>query len=126
MRGYVQSYKDGKSRREHQIIMEKHIGRKLKKDEVVHHIDGNKRNNEISNLLLTTRSEHAKIHKAELDKSISVAQYSMNGEFIRIWKSAREACTELNLHPSNVCKCCKGLLRKTGGYLWKYADTKLI
>lgn len=47
---------------EHQFVMEQHIGRLLKKGEVVHHIDGNKQNNDISNLMLLTNEEHAKLH----------------------------------------------------------------
>ena len=48
---------------EHRFIMEKHLGRKLKRNEVVHHIDGNKRNNNINNLKLMTLSEHSKMHR---------------------------------------------------------------
>jgi hypothetical protein len=48
--------------REHQYVMEIHLGRRLKKGEVVHHIDGNKRNNELSNLFLTSVEEHNKLH----------------------------------------------------------------
>lgn len=47
---------------EHQLVMENHIGRYIKKGEVVHHIDGNKSNNDISNLLLLTNSDHVKLH----------------------------------------------------------------
>lgn len=48
---------------EHRIIMEQHLGRKLKSTEIVHHIDGNPQNNDISNLeLLNSQSEHAKMH----------------------------------------------------------------
>ena len=36
----------------HRIIMENHIGRILNPNEVVHHIDGNKLNNNIENLQL--------------------------------------------------------------------------
>lgn len=46
----------------HRHIMEKHIGRKLKHGEVVHHIDGNVENNNLENLLLLSNSEHTKLH----------------------------------------------------------------
>jgi hypothetical protein len=48
--------------REHQYVMEIHLGRKLEKGEIVHHIDGNKRNNSLDNLYLTTVEEHNKLH----------------------------------------------------------------
>lgn len=50
----------------HRRLMEEHIGRKLKPNEVVHHIDGNKLNNDLSNLKLMTRREHIEIHRNDL------------------------------------------------------------
>ncbi len=47
---------------EHRIVMEQFIGRELKQDEHVHHIDGNKLNNTLDNLQLVTLSAHAKYH----------------------------------------------------------------
>ena len=47
---------------EHRLVMEKYIGRYLTKNEVVHHIDGNRSNNLIDNLLLLKRGEHASKH----------------------------------------------------------------
>jgi len=43
--------------------MEKMIGRKLRKGEIVHHKDGNKKNNKPSNLkLCKNQAEHAGLH----------------------------------------------------------------
>lgn len=51
------------SKLEHRHVMELHLGRKLTKEEVVHHIDGNRKNNDISNLMLfENNSEHIKHH----------------------------------------------------------------
>ena len=48
---------------EHRIVAEKKLGRKLKQGEVVHHIDGNKRNNSPDNLMVfSSQSEHVKYH----------------------------------------------------------------
>jgi transposase-like protein len=50
--------------REYILIMEEKIGRHLKEDEIVHHIDGNQLNNNINNLYLCkNKSEHSKLHQ---------------------------------------------------------------
>lgn len=46
---------------EHRLIMEKKLGRYLTIDEVVHHLDGNKMNNDINNLIMMSQSEHLKL-----------------------------------------------------------------
>jgi hypothetical protein len=48
--------------REHLFVMENYLKRGLKKGEVVHHIDGDKKNNKLNNLYLTTVAEHNKLH----------------------------------------------------------------
>lgn len=52
---------------EHRLVMSEHIGRPLLNNEDVHHKDKDKTNNNISNLELLTKSEHAKYHE-ETDK----------------------------------------------------------
>ena len=47
---------------EHRLVMEKQLGRYLVKGEIVHHLDGNGHNNDISNLQLTTRKRHFQDH----------------------------------------------------------------
>lgn len=50
---------------EHRYVMEQHLNRKLKYNEVVHHKDHNKTNNSINNLELLTNKEHSKKHQFE-------------------------------------------------------------
>lgn len=53
-----------KYRKEHILVMEKYIGRKIAKGECVHHIDGDKLNNDISNLIILTGKEHKNSHQS--------------------------------------------------------------
>ena len=53
---------DGVKQNYHRHLMEQHLGRKLKTDEIVHHIDGNKQNNDLDNLEVVLRSEHSRTH----------------------------------------------------------------
>ena len=65
-RGSGTYYVKRNQRHEHRTIMEKHLGRKLRSDELVHHKDRNKRNNALENLELTTRTKHISAHRDEL------------------------------------------------------------
>lgn len=56
--GYIKEY----GKHQHRLVMEKKLGRKLTSNEIVHHIDHNKHNNDPDNLQLVTRAEHARIH----------------------------------------------------------------
>jgi len=51
--------------RQHRLVMEEDLGRLLEKDEVVHHINGNRADNVIENLQLLSKKEHDLIHLRE-------------------------------------------------------------
>jgi hypothetical protein len=56
--------------RKHRLIIENKIKRYLKPEEVVHHMDGNKQNNNIENLkLYENGSEHQKEHYSNGDST---------------------------------------------------------
>jgi len=64
---------------EHHLVMEQSIGRFLKMHELVHHIDGNRLNNDISNLYLCTgpdvnacRIEHNSAHQSLEDAGLQL------------------------------------------------------
>jgi len=48
---------------EHIVVAEKSLGRRLFSDEVCHHLDGNRGNNCVENILVLSRAQHTKLHE---------------------------------------------------------------
>jgi hypothetical protein len=62
----------------HRRVVEKRLGRSLRSDEIVHHIDGNKLNNSDENLLVTSRAKH---QKDEHKQSLEARRDAVTGQF---------------------------------------------
>lgn len=61
--GYIKILTEEGWINEHTYIIEKFIGRKLTSNEVVHHINSNKQDNRLSNLMIfPNQIEHLKFH----------------------------------------------------------------
>ena len=76
-KGYVSIKTENGWIREHIFIVQESIKRELTKDEVVHHIDGNKQNNDIENLVIfPNQKEHSHFHR-------QVRQHGMTNPRIR-------------------------------------------
>lgn len=100
----------------------------------INHKDGNKLNNNINNLEWCSYGYNEKeAYKLKLKEpfwlnkkgkdncnSKKINQYDLYGNFIKTWNSLSDITRELKIHTSNISKCCKGKLKKTGGYIWKY------
>jgi len=86
--GYIQISMRGRRKFLHRIIMELHIGRDLTAEEVVHHKDGNKENNHISNLELLTAEEHNALHQKEY------------------WENWKKSLKPGNSEESKLCSKC--------------------
>lgn len=65
----------------HVATIERRIGRKLLPDECVHHIDGDKTNNEENNLALLTKSGHSRLHRFEDALAGNLREREENGRF---------------------------------------------
>lgn len=89
----------------------------------INHIDGNKLNNNISNLeWCSYKHNNEEAYRIGLKRTIPTNQYDLNGTFIKTWKSREEIKRELGLNPADIWRVCKGIRKTCGGYIWRYAS----
>lgn len=105
----------------------------------IHHKDFNPLNNKIDNLELIEHSRHLEIHKVGFKKDIEtkekisntlknnihtskkVAQYTLDGELVKIWESISETGRN-DFNFKSVCACCQGKRKTHKGFIWKYYE----
>lgn len=70
------------------------------------------------------RSEETKLKYRKLQtelNGVKVNQYDLDGNYIATFNSTADAGRATSTHHSNIIACCKGRLKKTGGFIWNYA-----
>ncbi len=90
---------------------------------IVNHKDGNKQNNNISNLEWCTKKMNAQhAHDTGLTKSSKkVVQYDLDYNFIKVHKSMIKAADELGtVSYYAISNACRGKSRTSGGFIWEY------
>ena len=94
----------------------------------VNHKDENKLNNNAENLEwcdreyncnFGTRNERVIAKNTNGKLSKTVLQYTLDGEFVGEWPSARE-CGRNGFNQGSVSACCRGELKTHKEYIWKY------
>lgn len=56
------------------------------------------------------------------DQSKWVIKLSLDNEILHFYQSTHQAERETGIDHSHITKCCKGLQKSAGGYIWKYAS----
>ena len=126
--GYLQVnlWKEGKVKRYsiHRLVLSTFSPCENSHELQVNHIDEDKTNNMLENLEWVTCKENCNhgtrnARRAE-KKSIPVVQLSLEGKYIRSWKSSMDAEREGGFNNAHINSCCKGKLKTHKGYRFIY------
>ena len=140
----ILNYKGKKTHtRIHRLVYEAFVEEIPKgKGNHIHHLNGNKQDNRVENLILSTAKEHNLIHSKENPlknnamifynkyiKTKSIAQLDFKGNILNVFANAVEASNITGVCSRNILQVAnkepynkKGNIRKqAGGYLWKFA-----
>lgn len=108
----------------------------------IDHIDGNPRNNTLSNLRWCTHKENSNnpisrsralahqhpwpkmseqaIRKRSLKSYRPVIQFSKEGKYIKTWDCIKDAANALHISQGHIGEVCRGERFSIGGFIFKY------
>ena len=130
-KGYltVTLFKNGKYKRFliHRLVAKSFLPRDIFKNQV-NHIDGNKTNNNISNIEWCDSSEN-QIHRRDILKKKfapgkPVIQIDNKGNNIREFESISQAAKSTGIKSQNISCVCQGKNRQAGGFRWEFIKNK--
>lgn len=143
----VNLYDDDQKRlttRIHRLVAEAFIG-KIPEGYHIHHIDGNKQNNVVSNLKIIHPKEHREetekerpqvmlgiINYNKYQRPKRILQFTKNGKFIAEYVNAKEASRHTGVCQRNILQVAaqtpfntNGNIRKqAGGFVWKFTQER--
>lgn len=94
----------------------------------INHKDENRTNNHVDNLewcdAKYNMNYNGKAYRTAECHRTKVAQYTLNGEYITTYPIMTIAAISIgktSRFASNISACCKGTVKSSHGYIWKYA-----
>lgn len=95
----------------------------------INHRDEDKTNNRVENLEwcdrkynnnFGTRNQRVaeKMTNGKLSKT--VLQFTLEGNFVKEWKSIRDVQRNLGYNCGNISSCCTGRYNSANGFVWRY------
>jgi hypothetical protein len=120
-RGEGKTYRKYFGKHEHRVVAELLLGRPLAPGEIVHHINGDKRDNRLENLeVLPSQADHARSHFLGSANPRSRAVLCTDtGEEYQTMALAAEAT---GANPRSISMVCRGVRNYAGGLRWRYAE----
>lgn len=110
--------KDGKSycKYVHRLVAEAFIPNPNNNPHI-NHKDKNRKNNMVGNLEWCTPK-----YNVQYSLGKQVAQFTLDGLFVRYWNGTREAERSLGYAHGSVDKCASGKLKQTHGFIFRYVE----
>ena len=99
---YEQRKIDGKKVNLHRYLAEQRLGRKLSPDEVVHHVNGNKKDNRPENLMVMSKTEHYRLHSNERWSCPDSRKGCHGAVLFGTWMTVREIAEATKLSKSTI------------------------